>query len=109
MSSIVVVRGDRPVGLLMNYNLDRRLGTKYGVSLYYNRPVDTLMDTAPLVVDAEQAIEEVAGAAMQRANDKSTTTSWSWSAAACWARFGAEDARHADARADRAGQGLPTR
>ncbi len=70
MSSIVVVRGDRPVGLLMNYNLDRRLGTKYGVSLYYNRPVDALMDTAPLVVDADQAIEEVAGAAMQRANDK---------------------------------------
>ena len=70
MSSIVIVRGDRPVGLLMNYNLDRRLGTKYGISLYYNRPVDVLMDTAPLIVDAEQAIEEVAGAAMQRANDK---------------------------------------
>ena len=70
MSSIVVTSGDAPVGLLMNYNLNRHLGTKYGVSLYYHRTVDLLMDAEPLIVSGAMPIEDVARAAMNRRDEK---------------------------------------
>ncbi|MBU2549702.1 MAG: EAL and GGDEF domain-containing protein [Proteobacteria bacterium] len=65
-SNVVVVDGPRPVGQLMNYNLDRRLGTRYGISLYLHREVSHLMNRNPLVVDGEQSVEEVAKMAMKR-------------------------------------------
>ena len=70
MSSIVVMEDGQPRGLLMNYNLDRRLGTKYGVSLYFNRPVDRIMDPSPLVMDGATPVEDVAKAAMNRDNER---------------------------------------
>jgi diguanylate cyclase (GGDEF)-like protein len=70
MSSVVVVDGNKPVGLLMNYSLDRRLGTKYGVSLFYDREVSRLMDPSPLIVGIDMPVEEVAKVAMQRDNQK---------------------------------------
>ncbi|THB64357.1 MAG: GGDEF domain-containing protein [Desulfovibrio sp.] len=71
MSSMVIVdREKRPMGLLMNYNLDKRLGTKFGISLYYDRPVYRIMDPNPLRVDVSQPIEDVARAAMNRDNEK---------------------------------------
>ena len=68
--SVVVVKDDAPVGLLMSYNLDRHLGTQYGISLYYRRPVERLMDKAPLIVDAQHAVEDVAKMAMTRDSQK---------------------------------------
>ncbi len=70
MSSIVVMAKEAPVGLLMNYNLNRHLGTKYGVSLYYHRTVDRLMDAEPLIVSGTMPIEDVARAAMNRRDEK---------------------------------------
>jgi diguanylate cyclase (GGDEF)-like protein len=70
MSSMVVMEAGRPAGLLMNYNLDRRLGSKYGVSLYYNRPVDRIMDPSPLVMDGATPVEDVAKAAMNRDKER---------------------------------------
>ena len=65
-SNVVVVEGVKPVGQLMSYNLDRRLGTRYGISLYLHREVSHLMNTDPLVVDGGSSVEEVAKQAMQR-------------------------------------------
>ena len=70
ISSVAIVDGFTPVGLLMNYNLDRQLGTTYGVSLYYHREVSRIMDRVPLVVEADEAVEKVAKAAMNRDNQK---------------------------------------
>lgn len=67
---VITDKEDRPLGLLMNYNLDRRLGTRYGISLYYNRQVDRIMDASPLIVDHRAPIEEVAREAMNRHNQK---------------------------------------
>ncbi len=69
-TSVVVVRNDMPVGLLMQYSMDRFLSTKFGMSLYFSREIARIMDTAPLVVDEALPIEEVARKAMERQNTK---------------------------------------
>ena len=66
MSGIVVVRDEHPVGLIMSHNLDRKLGTQYGIALYYNKSVESIMDSSPLVVDAETPIEQVAKESTRR-------------------------------------------
>ncbi len=66
MTGVVIAKDHQPLGLLMKYNLDRQLGTRYGVSLFYHRTVSRVMDTEPLVVQAGLALEEVAKMAMQR-------------------------------------------
>ena len=65
-SNVIVALDDRPVGQLMSYNLDRRLGTRYGISLYMNREVTHLMNADPLIVDGSTSVEDVAKLAMQR-------------------------------------------
>ncbi len=70
LCSVVVVQEGRIAGLLMSYNLDRMLGTQYGVSLFYRRPIAMLMDPEPLVVDGHQPLGEVAAAAMNREDRK---------------------------------------
>lgn len=66
IGGVVVVEGRRPVGLIMSHNLDRHLGTQYGVSLYYQRPIANLMDTSPLIVDGRTPVEVVAEKAAGR-------------------------------------------
>ncbi len=70
LSSVVVVHAGKPLGLIMNYNLDRHLSTMFGISLYYNRDVTRLMDPKPLIVDADQSVEDVAKKAMNRDSEK---------------------------------------
>ncbi len=66
LCSVIIAEEGRIRGLLMSYHLDRMLGTQYGVSLFYRRPVSMLMDPAPLTADAGQPLGEVAAAAMNR-------------------------------------------
>jgi diguanylate cyclase (GGDEF)-like protein len=66
MSGIVVVRDEYPVGLIMSHNLDRKLGTQYGIALYYNKCVESIMDSSPLVVDSATPIEFVAKESTRR-------------------------------------------
>lgn len=66
VSSLVVVSGTSPLGLVMCYNLNKRLGTRYGVSLYYQRAIDRIMDPSPLIVEGALPLEDVAKAAMER-------------------------------------------
>ncbi len=66
IKGIAVVEDDRPVGLLMKDKLYYHLGTNYGMSLYYRRPVERVMDKSPLIVNADLPLEAVSQMAMGR-------------------------------------------
>ncbi|RIX46508.1 GGDEF domain-containing protein [Paenibacillus nanensis] len=65
---VVVVREGRPVGLLMREKLYQLLAGQYGLSLYWNRPVEKIMDGEPLIVDEAMPVEQVSQLAMSRAD-----------------------------------------
>ena len=65
-ASLVVTEGGRPVGLLMEHSLNRHLSGQFGVALYYRRPLETIMDRSPLVVEDTAPAEQAAAAAMRR-------------------------------------------
>lgn len=67
-ASIVVVdqESGHPVGLIMEYQLNRQLSGQFGAALYSKRPIDAIMDRSPLIVDEATAVEHTAKAAMQR-------------------------------------------
>ncbi|GAB2722703.1 GGDEF domain-containing protein [Paenibacillus thermoaerophilus] len=66
----VIVRDQRPVGLMMREKLFQQLSGQYGVSLFWNRPIYQLMDPHPLVVDESLPIEQVSRMAMSRDSNK---------------------------------------
>lgn len=70
LSGIVIVENDRPCGLVMRQHLDRHLGRKYGVALYYEKPIAKIMDKLPLMVDFDTPIEVASQAAMNRSKLK---------------------------------------
>jgi diguanylate cyclase (GGDEF)-like protein len=63
---IVILNDNKPVGLLMKNRLYYQLGTHYGVSLYYSRPVEKVMDHNPLIVNACLPLEAVSKLVMER-------------------------------------------
>ena len=64
---IVIVDGNRrPLGILLRQNLYKILVARYGVSLYYGKPVEEVMNTRPLTVQLETPIDVVAKLAMKR-------------------------------------------
>ena len=54
----VVDADNRPIGLVERNAFFLRMAAEYGRALYANRPISTLMDREPLVVDAEMALAE---------------------------------------------------
>lgn len=66
LSGIVVTGGSKPAGLIMRQHLDRHLGKKFGVALYYEKPIGRIMDRQPLIVDITASVELVSQAAMNR-------------------------------------------
>jgi len=54
----VVDADDRPIGLVERNAFFLRMAAEYGRALYANRPISTLMDCEPLVVDADTALAE---------------------------------------------------
>jgi len=54
----VVDADDRPIGLVERNAFFLRMAAEYGRALYANRPISTLMDREPLVVDADTALAE---------------------------------------------------
>ena len=54
----VLDQDDRPIGLVERNAFFLRMAAEYGRALYANRPISTLMDREPLVVDAEMALAE---------------------------------------------------
>jgi len=69
IQGVVLTKEDQPVGLIMKNKLYYQLGSFYGVSLYYRRPIASLMDKSPLIVDSGLPLEAVAQLAMQRTED----------------------------------------
>jgi diguanylate cyclase (GGDEF)-like protein len=67
---LVVVDGNKPVGLVMKSDLYYHLGGHYGVSLYSKRPVELIMDKQPLIVDASLSLEAVSKFARRRQEAK---------------------------------------
>jgi diguanylate cyclase (GGDEF)-like protein/PAS domain S-box-containing protein len=49
---------DRPIGLVERNAFFLRMAAEYGRALYANRPISTLMDSEPLVVDADMALAD---------------------------------------------------
>jgi EAL domain-containing protein (putative c-di-GMP-specific phosphodiesterase class I)/GGDEF domain-containing protein/CBS domain-containing protein len=67
---IVVLDQDRPVGLAMRNQLFNFLGSQYGVPLYYEKPIVSIMDKHPLIVDDSSPIELASQLAMNRKKTK---------------------------------------
>lgn len=70
INAIVVVRNQRPVGLVMSLHMDKILSHQFGVSLYYKQAVSRIMDPSPLMVDRNTPLETVAHLAMDRERSK---------------------------------------
>ncbi|OGR27908.1 MAG: hypothetical protein A2277_21615 [Desulfobacterales bacterium RIFOXYA12_FULL_46_15] len=70
VGAVVVTKDEAIKGLVMNIQLNDRLSHQYGFSLFYHKPVEQIMDTEPLIIDAGQTIEEAAQKAMNRENSK---------------------------------------
>ena len=66
IAGLVVVEDKQPLGLVMSHDLNRQLGTLYGVALYYERPISRLMDPNPLIFSENVPVELVAEKAMSR-------------------------------------------
>lgn len=63
----VIVSGDVPVGLMMRERLFQQLAGQYGFSLFWNRTIDHIMDSRPLLVEAAMPVEQVSQLATSRA------------------------------------------
>lgn len=66
IDSIVVLSGNKPVGLVMRFQLYQILGGQYGIALYYERPISQIMNNNPLIARNTDKIDEVAKRAMAR-------------------------------------------
>lgn len=57
LSIPVVDADDRPVGIIERHAFFLRMAAEYGRALYANRPIAVLMDSEPLVVEADVAVD----------------------------------------------------
>ncbi|RMB04457.1 ATP-binding protein [Eilatimonas milleporae] len=57
--AIPVVENGRPVGLMRRADFLVKLADRYGRPLFERRPVTTLMDAAPLLVETQTSIEDL--------------------------------------------------
>lgn len=68
-SECIVVCGDErvPCGLVMRDKLIRGLGSRFGASLYSDKPISRLMDDRPIVADAAMPLQELLDLTLGRA------------------------------------------
>ncbi|WP_138755400.1 GGDEF domain-containing protein [Paenibacillus sinopodophylli] len=62
----VIVDQGRPIGILMKEKLHQMLAGQFGLPLYWNRPVERIMNNQPLIVDEQLTVEHVSQLAMAR-------------------------------------------
>ncbi len=67
---VIVDEKDYPIGLVMKDELYYRLGKRFGVSLFIKKPIKSVMDKHPLIVEANDSIERVSKKAMSRDENK---------------------------------------
>lgn len=70
-SECVVIAGvemdkDKPVGLMMRNQFFMRLSQRFGVDLYYEKPISELMDQSPLIVDQAYSPQQLIDNALKR-------------------------------------------
>ena len=63
---VVIIHDQTPVGLVMREKLLAKLGSRYGMSLYFYKPISTVMDASPLIMDSKTPLDTAAQIAMQR-------------------------------------------
>lgn len=61
-----IVSKGKPIGLMMRERLFQQLAGQYGFSLFWNRPIDQIMDPLPLIVDERTPVEQVSQLATSR-------------------------------------------
>lgn len=66
----IVNNNDEPIGLVMKTNLDAKMSTQYGYSIYAKRPVNLIMDYQPIIVDYDTSIKRVSEIVTLRESDK---------------------------------------
>lgn len=72
LRGVPVVENDTQIltGLIMKDCFFEKLGTQFGYSVFYNRPVTLIMDKRPLTVDYETTIDVASKLAMNRRFEK---------------------------------------
>ena len=70
VGAVVITEDAKPVGLVMKIHMNLRLSQRYGFSLFCNKPISSLMDRSPMMVNHDKTIEEVAEKAMKRDSDR---------------------------------------
>ncbi|OEF95595.1 EAL domain-containing protein [Desulfuribacillus alkaliarsenatis] len=63
---VVLDQASKPIGFLLRQTLYKILIARYGVALYYKKPIKDVMNISPLVVQAGTPINVVAKQAMKR-------------------------------------------
>ena len=66
LHSIVVLKDNQPVGLIIREDFYFRLGSRYGHAIFINKGATSIMKANPLIVDAETPITKVSQLAMNR-------------------------------------------
>ncbi|SFG82525.1 diguanylate cyclase (GGDEF) domain-containing protein [Desulfotomaculum arcticum] len=69
-AGVVVLENNKPLGIVMKQDLYQELSTLYGMSLYLNKPIETIMDKRPLMVDSSDPIQVVSQMSMSRESSK---------------------------------------
>ncbi len=65
-TGIVVVRNEKPIGLVMRNKLFQNLAFKYGYALYWKREISNLMDQEPLILEMGTTLEMASRLSMAR-------------------------------------------
>ena len=69
-AGIVILNGDKPIGLMTRINFFQKLGTLYGYNLYIKKPINQLMNKNILIVDYYSSIIDVSRLAMSRKEEE---------------------------------------
>lgn len=56
----------KPLGILMRPRFFLKLGQRFSAELWYDKPIEALMDQQPLIVDAKEEPQQVISRALQR-------------------------------------------
>ena len=68
-NTLAVLKGTKPLGLVCKSSFDSKLSTMYGYSLYSKKPIESVIDSDTLIIDASTPIYDAGQMALQRTNE----------------------------------------
>ena len=68
-NTLAVLKGTKPLGLVCKSSFDAKLSTMYGYSLYSKKPIESVIDSDTLIIDASTPIYDAGQMALQRTNE----------------------------------------